>query len=220
MGLSIARIWRYPVKSLAGEPLTTALVGPDGIPGDRLVRVRGPEGVRTARRQYRLLGLHAAFDSHGDTRIEGHLWNSVEAQALIKEAAGADASLEGWDGLDRFDIMPLLVATDGAVAAFGRDIRRLRPNILIAGVEGTDERSWPGTELHIGNDVVLRIDSLRARCHMTTIDPDTLDVDPRVLKDIVRRFDGRLALNADVERLGTIRVGDPVTLVRRTANAS
>jgi uncharacterized protein len=106
------------------------------------------------------------------------------------------------------------VATDGSVAAFGRDIRRLRPNILIAGVEGTDEPSWPGAKLHIGTDVVLRVDSLRARCHMTTIDPDTLEIDPQVLKDIVRRFDGRLALNAEVERVGTLRVGDPVRLVR------
>ena len=211
MALHVAGLWRYPVKSLAGEPLTTAQLGGDGIPGDRLVRVRGPEGVRTARRHYRLLGLHAAFDSNEHTRIEGHLWNSPDAVALVRAAAGADAWLEGWNGLDRFDIMPLLVATDGAVTAFGRDIRRLRPNILIAGVEGMDERSWIGAELRIG-DAILRIDSLRARCHMTTVDPDTLEVDPAVLKDIVRRFEGRLALNAEVERAGTIRVGDPVRL--------
>jgi hypothetical protein len=48
---------------------------------------------------------------------------------------------------------------------------------------------------------------------MTTVDPDTLDRDPEVLRDIGRRFGGRLALNADVERGGTIRVGDAVRLV-------
>jgi len=211
MALHVAGLWRYPVKSLAGEALTTTLLGPDGIPGDRLVRVRGPEGIRTARRHYRLLGLHATFDRDGHTRIDGHCWNSADALMLVKAAAGTDAWLEGWDGLDRFDIMPLLVATDGAVTAFGRDIRRLRPNILIAGVEETDEHSWQGAELHIG-DAILRIDSLRARCHMTTVDPDTLEVDPSVLKDIVRRFDGRLGLNAEVERAGQIRVGDLVRL--------
>ena len=107
------------------------------------------------------------------------------------------------------------MATDGAVAAFGRDIRRLRPNILISGVEGLGERDWPGTDLHIG-DVVLRVDSLRGRCHMTTVDPDTLEVDPEVLRDIFRRFDGRLALNASVVRGGTIRIGDLVTLAARS----
>ena len=48
---------------------------------------------------------------------------------------------------------------------------------------------------------------------MTTVDPDTLDRDPEVLRDIGRRFGGRIALNADVERGGTIRVGDAVRLV-------
>jgi uncharacterized protein len=220
MGLHVAGLWRYPVKSLAGEPLTAAYLGRQGIPGDRVVRVRGPEGVRTSRRQYRLLGLHAAVGDDGQPRIEGHLWSSAEALALVKGAAGAEAWLEAWERLDRFDILPLLVATDGAVEAFGRDIRRLRPNILLAGVEGLDERSWPGSELQIGDAVVVRIDSLRGRCYMTTVDPDTLQVDPYVLHDIVRRFDGQLALNADVAGEGTIRIGDPVRLVRSVLTPS
>jgi uncharacterized protein YcbX len=203
------------VKSLAGEALSTAVIGPNGIPGDRVVRVRGPEGVRTSRRQYRLLGLRGTLDPDDGPRINGHPWNSPDALALVKGAAGADAWLQAWEGLDRFDILPLLVATDGAVAAFGRDVRRLRPNIVIAGVDGLGERDWPGAELHIG-DAIVRLDSLRGRCHMTTVDPDTLQVDPEVLRDIVRRFGGQLALNADVVRAGTIRVGDPVRLVLET----
>jgi uncharacterized protein YcbX len=212
MALHVAGIWRYPVKTLAGEPLAEAMLGPDGIPGDRIVRVRGPEGVRTSRRQYRLLGLHGTLGAGGIPRINGHLWSSPEADALVRQAAGPDAWLEAYEGLDRFDILPLLVATDGAVAAFGRDVRRLRPNILVGGVEGLDERTWPGSELHIG-DAIVRLDSLRGRCHMTTVDPDTLEVDPDVLRDIVKRFGNRLALNAEVLRPGAIRVGDPVRLL-------
>jgi uncharacterized protein YcbX len=210
--LQVAGLWRYPVKSLAGESISTATLGADGIPGDRIVRVRGPEGVRTSRRQYRLLGLRGTLDPDGRPRINGHPWDSSEALALVEHAAGADAWIESWTAVDRFDILPLLVATDGAVAAFGRDIRRLRPNIVIGGVDGLNERSWPGGELHIG-DAIVRLDSLRGRCHMTTVDPDTLAVDPEVLRDIVRRFGGKLALNAEVVRWGTIRVGDPVKLV-------
>ncbi|MBK6306790.1 MAG: MOSC domain-containing protein [Gemmatimonadetes bacterium] len=127
-------------------------------------------------------------------------WQDPAVLRAVKAAAGSDAWLEAYDGVERFDILPLLVATDGAVASFGRDIRRLRPNILIGGVDGMDEVTWEGAELHIGTAVV-RLDSLRGRCPMTTVDPDTLERDPEVLRDIGRRFGGRLALNAEVTRL-------------------
>jgi uncharacterized protein YcbX len=210
--LRIAGLWRYPVKTLAGEPVPVAQLTTGGIPGDRIVHVRGPEGVRTSRRHHRLLGLRGTLGQDGQPLVNGHPWESSEALALVKEAAGADAWLAAYDGLERFDILPLLVATDGAVAAFGRDIRRLRPNILIGGVQGMDEVTWEGAELHVG-DAVIRLDSLRGRCPMTTVDPDTLERDPEVLRDIGRRFGGRLALNAEVLRPGAIRVGDAVTLV-------
>jgi uncharacterized protein YcbX len=198
---------------MAGEPLQEARLTANGIPGDRVVHVRGPEGVRTSRRQYRLLGLHASLGSDHEPMVNGLPWRHPDVHALVQAAAGADAWLAPYDGPERFDILPLLVATDGAVAAFGRDIRRLRPNILIGGVDGMDERTWEGAELHIG-DAVIRLDSLRGRCPMTTVDPDTLERNPEVLKDIGRRFGGRLALNAEVSRPGLVRVGDEVRLVR------
>ncbi len=216
--LYVAGLWRYPVKTLAGERLAEATLGLDGIPHDRIVHVRGPEGVRTSRKHYRLLGLHGTLDANAMPLINGHAWDSAEALALVKRAAGNDAWLEAYDGEERFDVLPLLVATDGAVAAFGRDVRRLRPNILIGGVDGMDETNWPGGELHIG-DAIVRLDSLRGRCPMTTVDPDTLERDPDVLRDIGRRFGGRLALNADVVRPGAIRVGDAVRLGRRRPSA-
>jgi len=211
MPMHIDAMWRYPVKSMAGESLTEAPIGFDGIAGDRIVRVVGPEGLRTARRHYRLLGLRGTLDADGCARINGHAWDSPEALALVKDAAGADAWLEASDPVDRFDILPLLVATDGAVAAFGRDLRRLRPNIVVGGVDRLAEREWVDGRLAIG-DAIVRLDSLRSRCHMITIDPDTLRVNPDVLRDVVRRFDNRLCLNADVSQSGVIRVGDAVRL--------
>jgi uncharacterized protein YcbX len=212
MSLFVTELWRYPVKSLAGERLMVATLEPDGICGDRIVRVRGPEGVRTSRRDYRLLGLRGTLDANGHPLIDGHPWESQQALDLVRHAARQDAWLEEHRERDRFDILPLLVATDGAVAAFGRDVRRLRPNIVIGGVNGLAERDWSGAMLHIG-DVIIRLDSLRARCAMTTVDPDTLQVNPEVLRDIVRRFDNQLALNADIVRGGTVRIGDSVEWV-------
>ena len=210
--MELQELWRYPVKSLAGERLSEARLTADGIPGDRIVHVVGPEGVRTARRHFKLLGLKGTTGPDGPL-IDGLPWDSAEALALVKQAAGDDARLERYEGPERFDILPLLVATDGAVAAFGRDVRRLRPNLVIGGVDGLAERTWEGARLYIGT-AVLRLDSLRGRCPMTTVDPDTLARDPEVLKDIGRRFGGRLALNTDVESDGRVRMGDEVRLRR------
>jgi uncharacterized protein YcbX len=212
MDLFVAGLWRYPVKTLAGEKIAEALLTDTGIPGDRIVHVRGPEGVRTSRRHFRLLGLRGTLGADGRPLVNGVAWDSAEALSLVKAAAGDDAELDAYGGTERFDVLPLLVATDGAVAAFGRDVRRLRPNILIGGAEGMVERNWEGKELWIGN-AIIGLDSLRARCPMTTVDPDTITRDPEVLKDIGRRFGGKLALNAAVLRPGMVRVGDPVRLV-------
>jgi uncharacterized protein YcbX len=207
----VAQLWRYPIKSLAGEPLTSAPITAAGVDGDRLVWVRGPEGVRTARRQHGLLGLHGTLPPDRIPRINGFEWTSEEALALVREAAGDDAWLEASSEDSRFDVLPLLVITDGAIAAFGRDVRRLRPNLVVGDVDGVAEFEWPGTQLEVG-DVVIGLDSRRARCPMTTVDPETLVIDPQVLRDIGRRFGGRLALNAEVVRGGTIAVGDHIVL--------
>src|SRR5215831_11639187 len=67
---------------------------------------------------------------------------------------GPGARLFCDDSANRFDVLPLLVATDGAIAAFGYDGRRLRPNIVGGGVSGLNERRWEGQSLRIG-DVLI-----------------------------------------------------------------
>jgi uncharacterized protein len=39
--MQIAELWRYPVKSMAGEALERVLLRADGMQGDRVVHVRG-----------------------------------------------------------------------------------------------------------------------------------------------------------------------------------
>ena len=67
--------------------------------------------------------------------------------------------------------------------------------------------------MHIG-EVIMGMREVRGRCIMTTFDPDTLKQDRQVLTDIVRRFEGALALNCYVIQGGAIRVGDSVELAR------
>jgi uncharacterized protein YcbX len=211
--MRVAELWRYPVKSMAGERLATAAVGEDGIAGDRALWVVDPTGaVLTARTRPRLLGHRAALGPEGDVLVDGRPWRSEEVARDVVTAAGEGARLARSEGLDRYDVLPLLVATDGAIASLGVDGRRFRPNLVVGGVEGFAERSWPGKFLRIGRCVVA-VARLRPRCVMTTYDPDTLAQDVGVLRRIARELDGSFPLDCSVARPGTIRVGDEVELV-------
>ena len=116
---------------------------------------------------------------------------------------------------DRFDILPLLVATDGMLAAVGYDRRRFRPNLVIGGVPGLSERQWEGARLRIG-PVIIGMDDLRERCIMTTFDPDSGEQDLEVLRRVQKEFMGRLGLNSYVVAPGHISVGDTVELMSST----
>lgn len=210
----VKQIWRYPVKSMAGEQLQTARLTPLGIDGDRIVQVRRERGrIATARTWPDLLGFRATLDQEGEPLVDGKPWTDPAVLAAVRKLVGSDARLVHDEDLDRFDILPLLVVTDGAIAAFGLDGRRLRPNIVIGGVTGLEERTWEGGRILIG-EVVIGIHDLRDRCNMTMVDPDTLAYDPKVLRDIVRRFDGKLALNCEVLVGGEIRVDQEVRVIR------
>jgi len=211
--MRVAALWRYPVKSLAGERLQRSDVTTNGIAGDRGVHVRdGRNRVLTARTHPGLLRLAAVLGPDGEPRIAGSPWRSRDVAAAIQAAAGTDARLVRDDGPERFDVLPLLIATDGAIAALGIDHRRLRPNIVIEGVEGLAERQWPGRRLRIGA-ALIEVAKLRARCVMTTYDPDTQAQDLSVLKRIAADFGGRMALDCDVVEEGTIGLGDLVELL-------
>jgi uncharacterized protein YcbX len=195
--MKVTEIRRYPAKTMAGEKLQRVRLGPLGIEGDRIVHVEDAQGrVITSRTHPRFLGHKGTLGPDGEPLVDGRLWNSVE----------------------RFDVLPLLVATDGTIAAFGHDHRRLRPNIVIGGVEGLTEREWPGGCLRIGQ-VIIGVLDLRLRCIMTAYDPDTLVRDKEITRDIYRRFGGKLTLNCFMIDGGDITVGDEVQLVRGRACA-
>ena len=115
--MRLGEIWRYPVKSMAGEQLTEAEVGPEGIPGDRVVHVEDQRGrVVTSRSRPQLLLHHATLGADGEPLVDGRPWRGGEVARDVETAAGTGARLLRDDGLDRFDVLPLLVATDGAIA--------------------------------------------------------------------------------------------------------
>jgi uncharacterized protein YcbX len=213
--MHVSEIWRYPIKSLKGERINETKITKLGIPGDRQIAVIRTINGRflTSRSKPKLLGLQGSINANGVPTINGHLWNSAEALELVREAAAGElVTLEQIPAPQAFDVLPLLVATDGAARYLNIDHRRLRPNILLADVPDLEERNWAGRTIAIG-DVRIHAEKLRDRCVMTTFDPDTQVQDPSVLLRIVRDLDGSTALDSSVLVEGKIRVGDAVHII-------
>ena len=78
--MKVAEIWRYPVKSMAGERLDHARIDSLGIEGDRVVHVEDARGhVVTARTHPRLLAHRATLPASGEPLVDGVYWMQAEA---------------------------------------------------------------------------------------------------------------------------------------------
>ena len=82
--MKVAEIWRYPVKSMAGEMLERAYVDYTGIDGDRVAHVENSRGLlMTARQHPRLLGHRAKLDEEGEPLVDGAPWSEASAQNKV-----------------------------------------------------------------------------------------------------------------------------------------
>jgi hypothetical protein len=169
----------------------------------------------TSRFRPRLLALQGGLGPDGEPTIDGLPWTSPEALARVREAAGPSVELVRFGGADRgqrHDVLPLTVVTEAMVAAVGVDRRRFRPNVVVAGAEGLAEVGWPGYGLRAG-EALIGLRNRRARCVMTTFDPDTIEQDVDVFRRIYRDFGGEVALDSWVVEPGRVAEGDAVELV-------
>lgn len=207
--MRVAELWRYPVKGLRGERLERVEVAADGIPGDRSLRVLDERGIVTGRRKQRMVGLLATLGRDGEPFIDGRPWSSPEAAKLIRGVAGPAATLSRPLGGHEYDAAPILLVSDGSIAQLGYDRRRFRPNILVEGAAGPLEQGWVGNRVRIG-DLILRVEEPCERCVITTIDPDTVEVDLDVLKRTRAELGGNMGVYCSVVEAGAIEVGDPV----------
>ena len=122
----LKELWRYPVKSMAGEPLQEVELTKLGLAGDRQILVQASTGrILTSRTHHKLLGLKGTLDADNQPRINGLPWNSKEATQLVSDTLNQPVKLIRHEGPERFDILPLLVATDGAIDYMQIDSRRL-----------------------------------------------------------------------------------------------
>jgi uncharacterized protein len=95
------------------------------------------------------------------------------------------------------------------------DKRRFRANIYLNlnAEDGFSENQFVGHTLRIGEKVVLAIIDRDPRCKMITLDPDTAEPNPDVMKRVARAYDGKAGIYAAVLVEGTIRPGDEIRLL-------
>jgi len=205
----VAELWRYPVKGLRGERLDELELAPGGVPGDRALRVLDERGIVTGRRKQRMIGLPATLGADGEPLVDGRAWDSPEAAAAIREVAGARARLSRPMGGHEHDAAEILLLSDGSVAQLGYDRRRFRPNVLVEGADGPVELGWVARRVRVG-EVLLAVDEPCERCVITTIDPDTIEVDLDVLKRTRTELGGEMGVYCTIVEPGIVRLGDPV----------
>ena len=225
----VASLTRYPVKSLAGEVLTAATIGPRGLDGDRVWAVRTEDGgigsgktTRRFRRVDGLLGLAAATDGSAPvvTVPDGRsaTAGTPEADALVSHVLGRPLRLARETDVPHHDEAPVHVVTTAALRRVEQllgapvDVSRFRANVVVE-VPGTGfpEEGWEGRLLAFGDEVVLRPDGGMTRCRMVDLLGDGSSHDG-LLKLLGRLRDTVFGIRALVERGGTVRVGDAVTL--------
>ena len=95
------------------------------------------------------------------------------------------------------------------------DKRRFRANVYLdlPGLEAFAEDEFVGRSLRFGSKVVVSVLLRDSRCMMVTLDPDTADKAPEVLKAIAQKHEGKAGVYGAVLTEGLIRKGDPVELL-------
>jgi uncharacterized protein YcbX len=233
----LAGLYRYPVKSLTGEVLTSAEVERRGLAGDRLWSLRDPDGKfgsgkssRRFRAMPGLMNLVARYD--GDVPVielpDGTVVRGDDpaVHEAMSAYVGRPVTLGREDGVSHFDDGPVHLVTTASLATLSRhhgqevDVRRFRPNLLIdtgeAGLErGFVEQDWLGRRVAVG-DVLLEVIQPMPRCVMVTQAQRDLPPDDALLRRVTDVADLDFGVLAEVVTPGRVAVGDPVSL-RTTA---
>lgn len=229
--LRIARVWRYPVKSMLGQQAGHIEVMAAGVVGDRRYAIRDAGGGlgsgKSTGRLHRINGLLRFRTRYEDERAivtfpDGSELDADDPEigAMLSDALGQSVTLEREDNGSHVDVSPLHLLTTASLDWLMRtlpevrsDERRFRPNLVIE-TEGGEpvEQEWIGRVLRIGSDVVLRITEPTERCGMVALEQDDLPRDPRVLRHITRNAGLMFGVYAEVLAPGRIEPGDEVRL--------
>jgi uncharacterized protein len=95
------------------------------------------------------------------------------------------------------------------------DKRRFRANVYVelTSDEGFAENQFVGKSLRIGRKAVVTILERDARCVMITLDPDTGEKTPAILKKVAQAHEGMAGVYGAVMVEGMLHKGDPVEML-------
>ena len=219
---SIAEIWRYPVKSMAGERLESCMVMENGLEGDRrwafvdgaphragkLFNIKQHDGLMTYRARLTGGAVEVVTPEGTIATVDDALVRRLELESSrplhLREMAGAN-----------FDDEPVLIVNLASVAAFADeagmpvDHRRFRANVYLEGIAPDEEIGWVGRRIRAG-EAELEVVSRCTRCVVVTKDPDTTVATPQLLDLLVDRHDKCMGVYCQVVKPGRVAVGDSV----------
>lgn len=227
----VAGLARYPVKSMAGEHLDALALDERGAVGDRVWAAYTPDGgigsgktTRRFRRVDGLLDLRARLD--GGTPVitfpDGRELPADRADDAVTGQLGRPLRLARETTVRHHDDAPLHLVTTAAIRRLEEltgqraDPARFRANLLLD-VDGAAfvEDDWSGRRMAIGGEVVVRLGPGMPRCVMVDMAQphEGLPDDGRLLKAVAATHQLDFGLMVDVERPGTIRLGDEAALL-------
>ncbi|WP_238996712.1 MOSC domain-containing protein [Paenibacillus pinistramenti] len=234
---TIREISRYPVKSLGGETLDMCEIESYGLQGDRICSFRdetkqGWGQFVTARNTPAMLNYKASFQEDRGIRVtapDGRImgWDEEllqEIQGMVKKPISMSRLMEPHPEAEHSSLLSVdgasvLLVTDASLRKLEQlwgkpvDQRRFRGNFVIdLNDDSLFEGDWIGRQLDIGG-ARLQVDSFCERCVFITIDPDSQEKDPSLLRKVYEDFGLHFGVYASVVRTGTVRTGDEVTLV-------
>ena len=233
----VEAIFRYPVKSMAGQPLEVANLGWHGLDGDRRLALRRMEDRSgfpwlTASK---LPDLLLFAPQHRDDGAQGDFpayvrTPSGEQMPVFGEDLAAEVGRRYGSPVQMmhmkhgiFDEANISVIASATVCEIGRlagkslDVRRFRPNVVVRLLRPVSfqEDEWLGGVLSFGeadNAPAIAVTMRDERCAMVNLDPDSATPAPAVMKAVVRANQNNAGIYGTVTRIGRLAVGQTIFL--------
>lgn len=231
-------IYRYPVKSFAGERLESSRVENYGLYGDRCYAFvdhskEGWDRFITARKVPEMLGYKAELIdeytglsaspkvkiSNSDGTIYSWDANLLEhMQQYVKPIISLETHSFEDNELKAVDEGSILIVTNQALrhmeSLIGDSINaiRFRPNLIMTISDEISESELLGRTIMVG-ETELTVNSFCERCSMINIDPHSLAKTPVVLKTVFKDMNQLFGMYASVARPGVVSLNDPIQLI-------